>query len=221
VRSIRRRRADRTPPFPGDEAPTAPPEPPPPPSPFAAAVAAGIVTMGASSYGEPNVPFWTDRSGAPMGGKVIIGAYSSLADGVVVMTGGEHRTEWVTTSPLRVLWDLDGAYCDGHPASRGDVRIGNDVWVGREALILSGVTIGDGAVVGARAVVAGDVRPYAVVVGNPAREVRRRFDDATVEALLRVRWWEWPEELVRSELDLLLSAGVDRFVERHDPGKVG
>lgn len=80
-------------------------------------------------------------------------------------------------------------------------------------MILPGVTIGDGAVVGARAVVTRDVRPYAVVVGNPAVEVKRRFDDATVDRLLEIKWWEWPESLVRSAVPLLSSSDLSSFLE--------
>src|SRR6202035_4147784 len=98
----------------------------------------------------------------------------------------------------------------------GDVKIGNDAYIGRGAMVLSGVTIGDGAVVGARAVVTRDVRPYAVVVGNPAREVRRRFSDEVVEALLRIRWWDWPDEVVAERVHELNGLSVEDFVSRYD-----
>ena len=132
---------------------------------------------------------------------------------VVMIPAGNHRVDWVTTYPLRVMLGMDGAGADGHPASRGDIVVGNDVWIGFGATILSGVTIGDGAVVGARAVVARDVRPYAVVVGNPAREIRRRFDDATVERLLTLRWWEWPLEEIRRRVPLLCDQDVQRLLD--------
>lgn len=100
----------------------------------------------------------------------------------------------------------------GYPLGKGDVMIGNDVWIGYGATILSGVTIGDGAVVAARAVVTRDVEPYAIVAGNPARVVRKRFDDDTIRALLQIRWWDWPvhriqenvRELATSDLSAIL-----------------
>ena len=99
------------------------------------------------------------------------------------------------------------------------VRIGNDVVVGYEALILSGVTIGDGAIVASRAVVTKDVEPYSIVAGNPARLVKYRFDEATRAALLRISWWDWPAEEVarlRHEID---SPDVAGFIDRHDPSR--
>jgi acetyltransferase-like isoleucine patch superfamily enzyme len=144
---------------------------------------------------------------------VHIGDYCSISGDVEILPGGDHNTHWVSTFPFRIVFGLPGALEDGMPSSRGPVRIGNDVWIGRAAMILPGVTIGDGAVVGARAVVTRDVRPYAVVVGNPAVEVKRRFDDATVDRLLEIKWWEWPESLVRSAVPLLSSSDLSSFLE--------
>lgn len=146
-----------------------------------------------------------------------IGNFTSIAESVVIVAGGEHRADWVTTSPIRVVMHLPGALQDGLPASRGSITIGNDVWVGHGALILSGVTIGDGAVIGAGAVVRQTVRPYAVVVGNPAREVRRRFSDGQIDALLRIAWWNWPPEKIEREVAHLSSPDIDRFIRDHDP----
>lgn len=170
------------------------------------------LTMGRHSYGDPLVATFdgaTDR--------VTIGSFVSIAPGVVLMDGGNHRTDWVTTYPLRIRLGLPGAHEDGHPFSKGPIEIGNDVWIGREARILSGVTIGHGAVVAGYAVVTKDVRPYAIVGGNPAREIRRRFTDAQVDALLRIAWWEWPEERIAAEVDALSSPDIDAFIARHDP----
>jgi acetyltransferase-like isoleucine patch superfamily enzyme len=141
-----------------------------------------------------------------------IGAYSSIATGSVFTLGGNHRPDWVSTFPFRVLWDMPGAWTDGHPRPEQDIVVGSDVWVGSDALILPGVEISDGAVVGARAVVTRDVRPYAIVVGVPAREVRRRFSDEQVQALLELRWWDWPEERVRANVELLCSPNVDALL---------
>jgi hypothetical protein len=139
-----------------------------------------------------------------------------MADGVALMIGGSHQIHWVNTFAFRGRFGLDGAFTDGCPESNGDIVIGNDVYVGREARILPGVRIGDGTVVGAHAVVARDVRPYAVVVGNPAREIKRRFTDEQVDRLLRVRWWDWPDEQVFAAVPLLSSGDIETFLDRYE-----
>jgi acetyltransferase-like isoleucine patch superfamily enzyme len=170
----------------------------------------GRVSIGAHTYGVPNVcVFRGDRT------LLSIGRYVSIGHDVQVLLGGNHRVDWVTTFPLRAVLGLPGAYDDGHPRSRGDIVIGNDVWLGMGCKILSGVEIGDGAVVGAFSVVTRSVRPYAIVAGQPAREQRRRFGDAQVERLLRVRWWDWPDDKVRAEVDALSCADIDAFLTRH------
>jgi acetyltransferase-like isoleucine patch superfamily enzyme len=173
------------------------------------AAAAGIATVGRHSYGGLTFHVWPGQRS-----KLRIGAFCSFAPGVQIFGGGRHRVEWVTTYPLRIQWDLPGAHTDGHPAPGRDVTIGNDVWVGAEAVIFDGVTIGDGAVVAARSVVTKDVRPYAIVGGNPALELRRRFDDETVEALLELRWWDWPDEQIRERVDELCSPDVAGLIAR-------
>lgn len=142
---------------------------------------------------------------------VNIGDYCSISGSSEILPGGNHNAHWISTFPFRIMFGMPGALEDGIPSSHGPVRIGNDVWIGRGAVVLSGVTIGDGAIVGARSVVAKDVRPYAVVVGNPATEIRRRFDDLTVDRLLESRWWDWPEEVVRSAAPLLCSDDLSAF----------
>jgi hypothetical protein len=96
--------------------------------------------------------------------------------------------------------------------TRGDVVIGNDVWIGINAFIGSGLTIGDGAVIGAHAVVTRDVPPYAVAGGNPARVIRHRFAEAQIEALLAIRWWDWPDQVVDRYLPLIMSPDIDAFI---------
>ena len=93
--------------------------------------------------------------------------------------------------------------------------IGNDVWLGRDSLIFDGITIGDGAIIAARAVVTKDVHPYAIVGGVPAREIRRRFTDEQVDALLEIAWWNWPEEKIIREVDGLNGANITDFLGRH------
>ncbi|MFZ5775279.1 MAG: CatB-related O-acetyltransferase [Thermodesulfobacteriota bacterium] len=163
--------------------------------------------IGRWSYGSPEILSWNE------GAELTVGAFCSMADGVRILLGGEHRLDWVTTYPFSELWDA-AKEIPGHPATKGDVVIGNDVWIGREALILSGVTIGDGAVIGAGAVVSREVPPYAVVAGNPARLIRKRFSDQQIERLQALQWWHWPDERIAPLLPLLLSPDVEAFLAR-------
>jgi chloramphenicol O-acetyltransferase type B len=148
------------------------------------------------------------------GAKLSVGNFCSIAAGVRIFLGGNHRTDWVTTYPFghtRGPWSA-AAGIPGHPATRGDIVIGNDVWIAYGATILSGVSIGDGAVVGAHAVVSRDVPPYAVVVGNPAQVVRHRFDASTIERLLKLRWWDWSDDKLSRLMPRLLSPDIEAFL---------
>ena len=172
------------------------------------------LTRGRCSYGEPLITRFVD------GGRVenvYVGSYVSIGVDVVLQDGGSHRVDWVTTFPLRVCLGLPGAHEDGHPRSKGDTVIGNDVWIGRGARVLSGVTIGDGAVIGAYSVVTKDVCPYAIVGGNPAREIRKRFSDEQIAALLSIAWWNWPMEKIAESVSELSDPDVDSFIARHRP----
>lgn len=163
--------------------------------------------IGRHSYGDLKVRHWGE------GARLEIGAFCSFAEGVKILLGGEHRVDWVTTFPFSVLWKQAAGGITGHPHSKGDVIIGNDVWVGTEALIMSGVRIGDGAVIGARAVVTRDVPPYAIVAGHPARLVRYRFAQERIDRLLRLAWWNWSDAAIARHLPALLSADIDAFLD--------
>jgi len=170
------------------------------------------MTMGRASYGEPLVATFPGDTA-----RVDVGSFTAIALDVVLMAGGDHRVDWVTTFPLRACLGLPGAFADGNPFSRGDIKIGNDVWIGRGARVLSGVTVGDGAVIGGYSVVAKDVRPYAIVVGNPAREIRRRFTDAQIELLQAIAWWDWPMEKIVACVHELCDPDIDGFIAHHRP----
>jgi acetyltransferase-like isoleucine patch superfamily enzyme len=144
--------------------------------------------------------------------QITVGRYSSIALGCRFIVDAEHNPAWVTTSPPPEVMA-------GHNATKGDISIGNDVWIGAHATILSGVTICDGAVVGACAVVAKDVPPYAVVIGNPARIAKYRFEEDTIASLLAIRWWDWPPEKVAANKELLWSSKIDEFIERQSVAK--
>ncbi|WP_420101801.1 CatB-related O-acetyltransferase [Bosea sp. (in: a-proteobacteria)] len=168
----------------------------------------GQMVIGPYTYGRPKVRF------AESGAGLVIGRYGSIADGVEILLGGNHRLDWVTTYPFPALPRLwpQAAGIGGFDATRGDVVIGHDVWLGSQAMVMSGVRIGHGAVVAARAVVTKDVPPYAVVAGNPARIVKMRFDEATVAALLATGWWNLPRQRIEALLPLLLSERIADFV---------
>jgi acetyltransferase-like isoleucine patch superfamily enzyme len=102
----------------------------------------------------------------------------------------------------------------GHPTTKGNVVIGNDVWIGFGAIILSGVTIGDGAAIGACSVVTRDVPPYAIAAGNPAQIIRYRFPEEIVATLLRIKWWDWPEDKVKENLHLICSDSMGVFIKK-------
>ncbi len=166
--------------------------------------------IGAHSYGvdgSPHILTWADTA------TLTIGAFCSFAEGSKILLASEHRPEWITTYPLPLLnHDLPNIQeCVG---TKGDVIIGSDVWVGMHAIILSGVTIGDGAVIGAGAIVTKDVEPYAIVAGNPARLIRFRFEPEVCNALQKIAWWNWPIEKIKEEQPSLLSSDVHTFLER-------
>lgn len=164
------------------------------------------ISVGRYTYGSPLLKVWAEEE------RIRIGAFCSISDGVVILGGGEHRLDWVTTYPLRIALNSLGAGRDGHPHTKGSTVIGNDVWIGHAALILSGVSIGDGACIGAGAVVSRDVPPYAVVAGNPARTVRIRYDDSTVARLQAIGWWNWPIERIRAFESMLCSSDIEAFI---------
>lgn len=143
--------------------------------------------------------------------KLTVGAYCSIADGCMIFLGGNHRTDWITTYPFSVL-SKSAKHIEGHPATRGDVIIGNDVWIGVNSTILSGVKIGNGAVIGACAVVTKNVPAYAIVAGNPAKVIRERFSPDEVSELEKIAWWDWSEEKINSMMPLLLSSDVSKLV---------
>ncbi len=144
--------------------------------------------------------------------RLIIGKFCQIAAGVeFVMNGANHQMNAVSTFPFYTLegWDAPPPSPADLPL-KGDTVIGNDVWIGQNAVILPGVHIGDGAIIGASSVVGHDVEPYTIVVGNPARPVRKRFDDELTALLLRFRWWDKSIEEIDSLIPLLTDGDLDR-----------
>ncbi|MEI7891293.1 MAG: CatB-related O-acetyltransferase [bacterium] len=163
--------------------------------------------VGDYSYGKPLVFHWEEKT------KLKIGKFCSISDEVKIFLGGNHRSDWVSTYPFAGLsgqWPEAQEISD-HNVSKGDVVIGNDVWIGFGANILSGVKIGDGAVIAAFALVTKDVAPYAIVGGNPAREIKKRFNDDQISSLLEVQWWNWPIEKIKKNINNICSNNVENI----------
>lgn len=148
--------------------------------------------------------------------RLIIGKFCSIAcKAKFLMTSGNHALKSLSTYTFPIFyeeWDLDISDIKDAWDNKGDIEIGNDVWVGYDALIMSGVKIGDGAIVGARSVVTKDVPPYAIVGGTPAKIIKKRFSDDTILKLLKIKWWDWPYEKIQLNIQHIQSGNIDKLV---------
>ena len=148
-----------------------------------------------------------------LGDKLIIGKFCAIAKGVeFIMNGANHRMGSVSTYPFNIMgggWEKFALEL-GELPFKGDTVVGNDVWIGQNAVILPGVHIGDGAIIGANSVVGSDVEPYSVVAGNPARLLRRRFDDEMIELLLRLKWWDKDIQEINRLIPILTSCNLEK-----------
>ena len=145
--------------------------------------------------------------------KLVIGKFCSIACGTkFLFTSAHHAQSSLSTYPFPIFfeeWGLDVRNITKAWDKKGDIIIGNDVWIGYEAVILSGVTIGDGAIIGTRAVVTKDVPPYTIVGGVPAKAIRKRFPDETISALLKLKWWDWPEKRIKQHISDIQAGRID------------
>ena len=144
--------------------------------------------------------------------RLIIGSYCSIGSGAVFMMAGNqgHNSQWISTFPFyfqaNIFKESKNAF-----KKAGDTVIGNDVWIGSEAMIMPGIIIGDGAIIASRAVVVKNVPPYAIVGGNPAQIVKYRFTKKQIEHLLDIKWWNWNEKKVKDNMNLICSASIDKL----------
>ena len=149
--------------------------------------------------------------------KLIIGRYCSIACGAKFMfTSENHNMTSLSTYPFPIFdeeWGLNGADITDAWDNNGDIEIGNDVWIGHEAVIMQGVHIGDGAIIGTRAVVTKDVPPYTIVGGVPAKEIRKRFSEDVIAKLIDLQWWNWDDEKVQKNLPDIIKGNVNSLKE--------
>ena len=152
--------------------------------------------------------------------RLVIGKFCSIACGAkFLFNSANHTLRSLSTYIFPVLfeeWGLDVARIPEAWDNRGDIVIGNDVWIGYEAVILAGVTVGDGAVIGTRAVVTHDVPPYTIVGGVPAKPIRKRFSDGEIAQLLALSWWDWPPEKIAASIDAIQSGDLEGLKQAAD-----
>ena len=148
--------------------------------------------------------------------RLIMGKFCSIACGAkFLFTSANHTQKSLSTYPFPIFfdeWDLDVKDITSAWDRKGDTIIGNNVWIGYEAVIMSGVTIGDGAIIGARSVVTKDIPPYTIVGGVPARQIRRRFSEETIAALLELKWWNWPREKIARKIEAIKNGDMKALV---------
>lgn len=159
---------------------------------------------------EKNVKYHFDF----IGDKLIIGKFCQIASGATfIMNGGNHLTDAISTFPFQIFGEAWADAMEGKSyPTKGDTVIGNDVWIGYDATIMPGVTVGHGAIIATKAVVTKDIPPYAIVGGNPAKVIKMRFSESKVEKLLALAWWDWPIERITKNVKALVEGELDGLV---------
>ena len=157
-----------------------------------------------------NIITWSDQY------KVHLGKYNSIGRDCNFFLHANHRADWVTTTS-QLLGPVTPEIADmhmnmGHPTCKGDIHVGNDVWIGATSTIMSGITIGDGAIIGAGSMVTKDVPPFAIVAGNPSKIVKYRFTEEQIEKLLQISWWDWEEDKIKDNAMSMWSSNIDDFI---------
>lgn len=163
------------------------------------------IEVGEFSYGPLNI------AKAYSGCKLKIGNFCSFGQGITIAFWGRHQMGDVSTYPFAHLHGKGWPPVSCTPVDGEDVYIGNDVWIGHNAIIMQGAEISDGAVIGANSIVGGYIEPYSVAVGNPAKEIKKRFNDARINALLTIKWWNWPIEKIKEHLQVISSPDISQL----------
>lgn len=160
---------------------------------------------------EKNVKYHFDF----VGDKLIIGKFCMIASGVkFIMNGANHLTKSISTYPFSIFGNGWEKAMEGKSfPQKGDIKIGNDVWIGYNATIMAGVNVGDGAIIAANSTVIKDVEPYSIVGGNPANEIRKRFSDTKIKKLLEIKWWDWDIKKITQNVQNLTDDKIDKLVE--------
>ena len=159
-----------------------------------------------------NIITWSDQY------KVYLGKYNSIGRDCNFFLHANHRADWVTTTS-QLLGPVTPEIAEmhmnmGHPTCKGDIKVGNDVWIGATSTIMSGITIGDGAIIGAGSMVTKNVPPFAIVAGNPSKIVKYRFTEEQIEKLLQISWWDWEEDKIRDNAMSMWSSNIDDFINK-------
>jgi acetyltransferase-like isoleucine patch superfamily enzyme len=172
-----------------------------------------ITSIGKYTYGNNNIKLHNYGDGTTL----TIGSFCSIAGNINIYLGGNHRTEWITTYPFgHINQDKFNTFNGvGHPKTNGNVVIGNDVWIGGNVTIMSGIKIGDGAVIANNSHVVKDVEPYSIVGGNPAKLIKYRFSEEQISKLLKIAWWNWSDDKINKEITLLCSENIQNFIDMH------
>jgi acetyltransferase-like isoleucine patch superfamily enzyme len=170
-----------------------------------------IRNVGKHTYGHHNIEiyYWGENTWLD------IGNFCSISGHIHVYLGGNHRTDWATTYPFgHINQNTFSSFSgEGHPQTKGDVKIGNDVWIGTHVTIMSGITIGDGACIASNSVITKDVEPYSIVGGNPAKLIKKRFTDKTIETLLELKWWDMDDYSINQMTPYLCSSDFESYLQ--------
>jgi acetyltransferase-like isoleucine patch superfamily enzyme len=168
------------------------------------------MSIGKYTYGIPNIYIANNNENS----KLVIGNYCSILENVNIYLGGTDRSNWISTYPFGHIYtkQFNCINLVDNPKIKGDVIIGNDVWIGENVKIISGITIGDGAVILNNSHIVKDVEPYSIVSGNPAVLVKYKFTQEQIENLLIIKWWEWDEKKINYYIPLLCSDDIDEFI---------
>ncbi|MDD5704163.1 MAG: CatB-related O-acetyltransferase [Dehalococcoidales bacterium] len=174
-----------------------------------------LFSIGIGTYGHPLIHIWDKRT------RLIIGKFCSISDGSEFVLGGNHLKSCITTYPLESYLNAtpQSEYIEDYTSTKGDIIIGNDVWIGIRAIILSGVKVGDGVIIGAGSVVAaskrimpaGIIPPYSIIAGNPANIIGHRFPQDIIDKLLEIKWWDWPSSLIKNNIQIIHNNDIDNL----------